>query len=856
MASRIPHPNITKIPETEPDAVPELWNSTYREIDENFVDLDERTTGVEDEIAGARQGKTSLGEAIAQIVQQVGGISDDLISLASPASIQKAVGLDWLYRGRRIAIELFAEGYSIQGLDDVNVISGVMGDDSLDIEDTAGVKSGQDYFISDGESVALVRVKDVLSSTRLRLTTNLSQNWGAGAVLTGSTLSDRVGGGVSAEVGGVWASSVINLGTDNLSRAVVIRRTLNAGAVKLFYRDANTDWTESFWSVRRAGGGTTGVPEGFADYEYLIPMRGDGYLRIEVEGEALEILHIAGLGGTTGLGGYVNPEMRPGAPVVMNPADAAIDVGERPTLTVTDFTSPAGNALAATQFQLSTASSFSSILHDSGDVSGMSYALPAGVLAAGAVYYLRARFKDAAGLVSDWCTVTSFTTKASFAYVDTPQIISPTNGQLDIPEQPTLQSGAFAAVGGEDTHAGSQWRIRLATGSWTAPEYDSGEVTDKNSHTLPAGVLQAGQTQYVLQVRHKGTTLGWSEWSQEISFVTKELFAQIIGIVQTATGGGAGSWQRVDEGFSALTTTSATFNNHPVYAAIVDQTVDSQAMVKVPKFYFRTGLVPSGPYTGKRYWMISDQPAEGFDLHPAFMNAGSEIAQFWVGKYQGTNDGGSKLGSAASVKPLVSIDFPTMQARAAARNVTGVSGFMLWSIYQLAAIQTLALIEMGGSDSQSLIGQGHVSGSSALNTNDATVAQATWRGIVGLWGNVWQMVDGLGTDGSSRYKIWDKNGNKSYLSTNKTIPASGYPITMETEIGADYDMGAVFAAASTDTTAGNGSFADYHYSNGADKVAYHGGHWGNGASAGLFILFVSNAASHSSTYLGGRLAKV
>ena len=84
----------------------------------------------------------------------------------------------------------------------------------------------------------------------------------------------------------------------------------------------------------------------------------------------------------------------------------------------------------------------------------------------------------------------------------------------------------------------------------------------------------------------------------------------------------------------------AFFNNHPTYAGIVDQTIDGQAMVKVPKFWFKTGTVPSGTYAGKRYWMISDQPAPGFAVHPAFMNYGAEVAQYWVGKYQGTNVGG------------------------------------------------------------------------------------------------------------------------------------------------------------------------------------------------------------------------
>jgi hypothetical protein len=275
-------------------------------------------------------------------------------------------------------------------------------------------------------------------------------------------------------------------------------------------------------------------------------------------------------------------------------------------------------------------------------------------------------------------------------------------------------------------------------------------------------------------------------------------------------------------------------------------------MMKVPKYYLKTGTVPSGAYAGKRYWMVSDQPVAGFSVHPAFMNAGAQIDQFWVGKYQGTNDGGTKLGSVAGLTPLVSIDFPTMQARATNRNTGGVTGFGLWNIYQLSAIQTLALIEMGGSDSQALIGQGHVYGSSALATDNATVAQATWRGIVGLWGNVWQMVDGLQTDASSKYKIWDKNGNKTYQTTSLTAPASNYPVTMATATGTDYDLATVFAPETTNAT---GTYGDFFWQS-ANCVAYHGGNWGSGANAGLFFLNVTNAASVSYTDIGGRLAKV
>lgn len=853
----LPHQQITPIPNDEPDAVPSLWNTRYEEIDSNFQNLDGRADAVKGEIEAARAGKTHLSETINAIINQIGGIGDVLGGLASPASVQNAVSLDWLYRNRRIAFELFSDGYRLQNNFGVAVVSGVSGDDSLDVADTSSFRVGQDYLLTDETDTVLVRVVAILSEFRLILQDNLSRNWGSDALMTGSTLAERPEGGVNAKHGDQWISRAINLGEDHTQRAVIIRRSLNAGEVRLYFRDAfNTSWTERFWSVRRSGGGTSGVPDGFADYEFIVPMRGDGFLRLVAEGEDMVISHLVGIGSVTGQSGYINPLMRPVAPAVSSPEDEAIDVTETPTLTLSGYSSPAGNAFSRAQFQISTSSNFSSVPHDSGEVAAMTYSVPAGVLPEDTVFYVRGRVKDAGGLISDWSAIISFTTKASYAYVKTPSVISPTNGQLEIPEQPTLQTGAFGTIGDADTHESSQWQIRLASDSWSALTHDSGETTtNKTSYTVPAGVLLAGQTQYVMRVRHKGDVLGWSEWSNDVAFTTKDLFAQIIGIVKTSTGGGAGTWQRIDGNFNSITTTSATFNNHPVYAGVVDQTIDGQAMVKVPKFYVKSGFVSGGTHNGKRYWLISDQPAAGFAVHPAFMHNGSEIDQFWVGKYQGVNDGGTKLGSFAGVQPLVSIDFPTMQTRATNRNVGGVSGFMLWSIYQLAAIQTLALIEMGGSDSQAIIGQGQVSGSNALAVDHATVAQATWRGIVGLWGNVWQMVDGLRTNGSTQYEVWSKEGTQAYQSTGQNAPAIGWPVTMSTLSGSHFDLSTIFAAQTTNSSQNNGTYGDFFLSN-ANRVAYHGGHWSYGASAGLFSLLVNAHASTAHSNIGGRLAKV
>jgi hypothetical protein len=861
----IPHPQITPIPNNEPEAVPSLWNTRYVEIDENFANLDGRVTATESEIAAARAGRASLGAAISDIMTSLGLMGDTLQGLASPASVQQAVSLDWLYRNRKIAFELFADGYRLRNIGEVAVINGVMGDDSIDVADTTGFRVGQDYILVEGSEIAMIRIAAVLSATRLRLTSNLLRNWSSAAKIVGQTFAQRTGGGVSAQPGARWISKTINLGEDNDTRAVVIRRSHNSANVRLYFRDAyTTNWTERPWIYKRVGAPDTPIPDGFADYEYTVPMKGDGFLRIVVEDEACDILHIVALGTVTGLTGLMNPGLAPDAPTISNPTNGATDIGETPTLAIAGFSSPAGNAFAQAHFQVSTSNTFATVAHDSGWVNAQSYTLPAGILSTGTTYYVRAQVKDSAGLTSAWSAASSFTTKASFAYVNTPSITSPTNGQTDIPAQPTITSSAFAVTGGADTHLSSQWQIRLASGSWASPLHDSGETTTaKTSYVVPAGVLQAGQTQYAVRVRHKGSSLGWSEWSADVTFTTKQQFASIIGLVQVATGGGAGQYQRVDENFNPVSPNAAWFNNNPTYAGIVDQTIDGQAMVRIPRFYFKAGTVPSGTYAGKAYWMISDQPVPGFSVHPAFIGAGgAELNQIWVGKYQASTDG-TKMQSVAGVSPYVSMDFPTARSRAYARNTGGVSGFRLWSYYDLAAIQMLASIEMGGLDMQSLIGQGRVSASSAANVDASDVAQATWRGIVGLWGNVWQMVDGLKRNGGTWWR-WQYNvpGNTTtsdfsagYINTSQSAPASsGYPVTFNTTLLA----AGVIVPATVDGTQSNGSTGDYFWSNTNtdDRIAYHGGRWGDGADAGLFYLYVGDAPSHANSSIGARLAKV
>ena len=441
-----------------------------------------------------------------------------------------------------------------------------------------------------------------------------------------------------------------------------------------------------------------------------------------------------------------------------------------------------------------------------------------------------------------------------------PPTVTVTGAPSDVPETPLIGTSAFQTAGASDTHASTTWRVRKVADNSVVWE-SVNDTVNKTQITVPSGILQEG-TQYRFEAIHNGAALGASTVGF-IQATTKQRFANIIGLVQASTGGGAGTYVRIDENFAPKTTDAAFFNTHPTYAGIIQQTIDGQLMVKIPKFYFKAGTVPSGTYAGKAYWMISDQPAAGFSVHPAFIGAGgAELDQIWVGKYQASSSGG-KLQSVAGVAPRVSMDFPTARAEAYARNTGGVSGFRLWSYYDLAAIQMLASIEMGGLDMQSLIGQGRVNQSSAATVDAADVAQATWRGIVGLWGNVWQMVDGLKRNGGNWWR-WQYNapGNTTtsdfatgYVNTGRAaLTTSGYPMTFDTTLLS----AGIIVPATVDSTASNGSTGDYFLSNANtdDRIAYHGGYWSAGARAGLFYLNVLDAPSYAYSHVGCRLAKV
>lgn len=838
---------------TDP-AHPDTFNPNYKDLLDNTVYLKQETDALSAEmeaITGEQEGFTSLSERLAGMTNDISVNAQRIAGVLPTIAFEQSIQLDWLYRDNRIFFDFFDHSMTLQDGLNVPVIQGVMGDESLDVQSTSNLVVGQELLITNGTATQLVKIATILSAQRVQLTAPLAFNANNTYRIASSSLVHTLTG-ATASAGDQYITTAINLSGRNQS-SLILRRTANDSTVKVYTRPADGgNWMEFQYRFRRDDS-FRGVPAGFVDDEYIIDLPGQYVFRIVSEGSC-EFAHMVLLGVHTGLGGEFNPALAPIAPQVISPLNGAIEVGETPTIQLGGYSSPVGTGFYASHISLYSDALMQNLVASSGRILSLSYSIQEGLLQVGTTYYVKAQFEDIDGLISD-PTMTSFTTDTTFISIATPSITSPVSGSVDIGETPTIQTSTFAVINGTDTHTGSRYQIRLSASDWTTPLYDSGVVSSLTSFDIPSGVLQDGEVSYSVRVQHQGKNLGFSDWSQDSSFTTKSQFANIIGIALISTGGGSGAWQRIGEDFEPVTVDASFFAQHATYAGIIDQTIDGQAMRKFPKFYFKEGVIPSGTLTGKKYWLISDQPVTGYSLHPAFMNNGSPIEQFWVGKYQGTNDGGTKLGSVAGSTPLVSIDFTTMKARANARNINGVSGFMMWSVHQLSAIKMLGLIEMGGANSQALIGQGHVNGSSALSVSDATVSQATILGFVGMWGNVFQMFDGLKTDASKNLQIWDDQGNKTYITTSQVAPESGWPITLSDNNGTGYDLGLHFIAAGTTTTETSGTLADYQYFS-ANCVAYHGGHWSSGSHAGLFCAYFNVAASYSYTDVGSRLAKV
>ncbi|MDU4055126.1 MAG: hypothetical protein E7H60_01180 [Pseudomonas oryzihabitans] len=237
-----------------------------------------------------------LREAIAAIGQGLAGFEDRLegVEVTSSEALDRAMRLNWLYGSSRMALELFTPAWSQRDLDPVAVTSAVAGDDSLDLETTVGLQIGQEYVVAGAAGAEVVKVSQVLTSKRIRITGVLSATYDNLATLSRTNWALSVGEAAAAD-GSLYFSKGMILSSALGNHLVVIRRTASAAKTRLFFIDANNATWKEGQLLQQVATGVTDA--GMADYTYQVPATGEFRLKVLVTGGAIKLRHLAAVTG-------------------------------------------------------------------------------------------------------------------------------------------------------------------------------------------------------------------------------------------------------------------------------------------------------------------------------------------------------------------------------------------------------------------------------------------------------------------------------------------------------------------------------------------------------------------------------
>lgn len=142
-------------------------------------------------------------------------------------------------------------------------------------------------------------------------------------------------------------------------------------------------------------------------------------------------------------------------------------------------------------------------------------------LTSGTTYYAFVRHKGTAAGYSSWSSGVSFVAKAGT--VNKPSITSPTaNATIYTSQSLTVTTSSFSVSNGTDTHKNTDYRISSGTNGSNIVAQALAS-TDKTSHIFTANDLTGlvGGNDYYISARHRGTTLGESQWSSPVHVIAK-----------------------------------------------------------------------------------------------------------------------------------------------------------------------------------------------------------------------------------------------------------------------------------------------------------------------------------------------
>lgn len=330
-------------------------------------------------------------------------------------------------------------------------------------------------------------------------------------------------------------------------------------------------------------------------------------------------------------------------------------------------------------------------------------------------------------------------------------------------------------------------------------------------------------------------------------------------------------------------------------------------------------------------WLISAEYKPGFKLHPAFYNeAGQPVSKIYLSTYEGSiydvseskylkwdereityDEGGTptitnaypadfnndKLSSIAGVKPASGKYNNLTRANAEKLCKNRGSGWHSEGIKQVSMEQLLMIIEMGGFNTQTIVGQGVTNISDSPNTennssytgstaslgNGTGIAASTvneragyeytytaanqvsvcYRGRENTWGNTWEFKDGVNVWGNGRmfagmpyicdnYSYTNDKKTDNYKPCGFTLANADAYVKYFGYGNPEYDW--LFMPSKT---GGNQNIpvGDYFYKTAnlnRYRIGLFGGSWAIGVTAGGFCWRVNDASSNRYRNVGAR----
>ena len=103
-----------------------------------------------------------------------------------------------------------------------------------------------------------------------------------------------------------------------------------------------------------------------------------------------------------------------------------------------------------------------------------------------------------------------------------PTVLAPVDGSANLGESITCYGSAFSPTSGADVHVSSTWQISESAIFNSIAHQSVDSTANKTNWVVPD--LKPNR-QYYLRVRHRGTELGYSDWSSVVAFSTKTIFS-------------------------------------------------------------------------------------------------------------------------------------------------------------------------------------------------------------------------------------------------------------------------------------------------------------------------------------------